>query len=321
MQTVDWTNGDTSYVENVAALADALEAARAVTDQPSFIQLRTIIGWPAPNLQNTGKAHGAALGDDEVAATKKVLGFDPDQTFEVTDEVIAHTRKLRDRGQQAQDEWQQAFDAWAEANPDAKALYDRLVGDELTPGWDDDLPSWDADPKGIATRAASGKVINALTAEDARAVGRLGRPGRVEQHHPGGRAELPADRTGSRKMFPGNPYGRVLHFGIREHAMGAIMNGIKVHGGTRPYGGTFLTFSDYMRPRGPAVRPDAAAGDLRLDPRLDRPGRGRADPPADRAPRRAAGHPRARRGPAGRRQRDRGLLGRRSCSTRTARPG
>ena len=308
VQTIDWTNDDTNYDENVAALQDAIETARGVTDQPSFIQLRTIIGWPAPKLQGTGKAHGAALGDEEVAATKKVLGFDPEQTFEVADEVIAHTRKLRDRGQQAQDAWQQQFDTWAAANPEGKALYDRFVADELSPGWDDDLPSWDADPKGIATRAASGKVINAITPKMPELWGGSADLAESNNTTPEGEPSfLPTDRQS--KMFPGNPYGRVLHFGIREHAMGAIMNGIKVHGGTRPYGATFLTFSDYMRPCGAAVRADAGAGALHLDPRLDRPGRGRTDPPADRAPRRPAGHPGPGRRPAGRRQRDRGLLG------------
>ena len=247
VQTVDWTNGDTSYIEDVAALANALEAAKEVTDRPSFIQLRTIIGWPAPNLQNTGKAHGAALGEDEVKATKKVLGFDPEQTFEVTDEVIAHTRRLRERGQQAQQEWQQTFDAWAQANPDGRARYDRLVGDELSPGWDADLPSWEPDEKGIATRAASGKVINAITPKMPELWGGSADLAESNNTTPEGEPSfLPTDRQS--KMFPGHPYGRVLHFGIREHAMGAIMNGIKVHGGTRPYGGTFLTFSDYMRP-------------------------------------------------------------------------
>ena len=192
VQTIDWTNGDTEYVENVAALDDALEAAKAVTDRPSFIQLRTIIAWPAPNLQGTGKSHGAALGADEVAATKKVLGFDPDQTFEVSDEVINHTRKLGERGQQAQDEWQQAFDAWAEANPEGKALYDRMLNNDLSPGWEEALPSWPADPKGIATRAALGQGADRAHAQDARALGRLGRPGRVQQHHARGRTELPA---------------------------------------------------------------------------------------------------------------------------------
>ena len=246
VQTVDWTNGDTEYVEDVAALQAALETARGVTDQPSFIQLQTIIGWPAPKKQGTGSAHGSALGDEEVAATKKVLGFDPEQTFEVTDEVITHTRQLRERGRQAQEAWQQQFDAWAEANPEGRALYDRFITDELSPGWDADLPSWDADPKGIATRAASGKVINAITPRMPELWGGSADLAESNNTTPEGEPSfLPTDRQS--KMFPGNPYGRVLHFGIREHAMGAIMNGIKAHGGTRVYGATFLTFSDYMR--------------------------------------------------------------------------
>ncbi|HZA03382.1 MAG TPA: transketolase [Propionibacteriaceae bacterium] len=247
VQTVDWTNGDTTYAEDLVALQEAIETARGVTDRPSFIQLRTIIGWPAPKLQGTGKAHGAALGEEEVAATKKVLGFDPDKTFEVSEEVIAHTRKLGDRGQQAQDAWQQQFDAWAEANPEGKALYDRFVANELSPGWDSDLPTWDADPKGIATRAASGKVINAITPRMPELWGGSADLAESNNTTPEGEPSfLPTDRQS--KMFPGHPYGRVLHFGIREHAMGAILNGIKAHGGTRPYGATFLTFSDYMRP-------------------------------------------------------------------------
>ena len=181
-----------------------------------------------------------------MAATKKVLGFDPEQTFEVADEVIAHTRELADRGQQAQDDWQSSFDTWAAANPEGKKLYDRLVADELSPGWDSDLPSWPADPKGIATRAASGKVINAITPKMPELWGGSADLAESNNTTPEGEPSfLPTDRQS--KAFPGGPYGRVLHFGIREHAMGAIMNGIKVHGGTRPYGGTFLTFSDYMR--------------------------------------------------------------------------
>jgi transketolase len=247
VQEVDWTNGGTEYVENVQELQEALEAARQVTDRPSFISLRTIIGWPAPEKQNTGKAHGSALGDDEVAATKRVLGFDPEQTFEVSDEVIGHTRKLLDRGAEALAEWQQAFDTWAAANPDGKALYDRMVKDELTPGWEEAVPSWDADPKGVATRAASGKILGALAEKLPELWG--GSADLAESNNTtmeGESSFLPTDRQS--KMFPGSPYGRTLHFGIREHAMGSIMNGIKAHGGTRPYGGTFLQFSDYMRP-------------------------------------------------------------------------
>jgi transketolase len=247
VQEVDWTNGGTEYVENVVELEQALQAAREVTDRPSFISLRTIIGWPAPDKQNTGKAHGSALGDDEIAATKRVLGFDPEQTFEVSDEVIGHTRRLLDRGAEALAEWQQAFDSWASAHPDGKALYDRMVNDELTPGWEEVIPSWDADPKGVATRAASGKVLGALAGKLPELWG--GSADLAESNNTTMEGEpsfLPTDRQS--KMFPGNPYGRTLHFGIREHAMGSIMNGIKVHGGTRPYGGTFLQFSDYMRP-------------------------------------------------------------------------
>jgi transketolase len=247
VQEVDWTNGGTEYVENVVELEQALQTAREVTDRPSFISLRTIIGWPAPDKQNTGKAHGSALGDDEIAATKRVLGFDPEQTFEVSDEVIGHTRRLLDRGAEALAEWQQAFDSWASAHPEGKALYDRMVNDELTPGWEEVIPSWDADPKGVATRAASGKVLGALAGKLPELWG--GSADLAESNNTTMEGEpsfLPTDRQS--KMFPGNPYGRTLHFGIREHAMGSIMNGIKVHGGTRPYGGTFLQFSDYMRP-------------------------------------------------------------------------
>jgi transketolase len=248
VQTVDWTHGDAHhYQENVAALADALEAAKAVTDRPSFICLHTIIGWPAPNLQGTGKAHGAALGDKEVAATKEVLGFDPDEDFQVADEVITHTRKLIERGAQIQQEWQQAYDEWAAANPERKELHERLIKNELSPGWEDALPSWSADPKGIATRAASGKILNAITPKMPELWGGSADLAESNNTTPEGEPSfLPSDRQ--TRMFPGNPYGRVLHFGVREHAMGSIMNGIKVHGGLRPYGGTFLIFSDYMRP-------------------------------------------------------------------------
>ncbi|GAA1433852.1 transketolase [Microlunatus lacustris] len=246
VQTIDWTNGETQYEENLKALSDALETARGVTDRPSFISLRTIIGWPAPKKQGTGKAHGSALGDDEIKATKALLGFDPEQTFEVSEEVIGHTRQLRERGAQAQAEWEKSFQTWAEANPEGKTLYERFVADELSPGWEEALPSWEADPKGVATRAASGKVLSALAPKMPELWGGSADLAESNNTTPEGEPSfLPTDRQ--TKAFSGGPYGRVLHFGIREHAMGAIMNGIKVHGGTRPYGGTFLTFSDYMR--------------------------------------------------------------------------
>ncbi|WP_210414653.1 transketolase [Microlunatus elymi] len=247
VQTVDWTNNGTHYTENVKALLAAIEAARAVTDRPSFIDLRTIIAWPAPNKQNTGAAHGSVLGDDEVRATKEVMGFDPEKTYEVTDEVLAHTRELVQRGKAARDEWQQAFDAWADANPRSKEFLDRLRKRELTPGWTDALPSWEADEKGVATRAASGEVLTKLAPALPELWGGSADLAGSNNTTPKGQPSfLPTDRQS--KMFSGDQYGRVLHFGIREHGMGAIMNGIAVSSGLRVYGGTFLTFSDYMRP-------------------------------------------------------------------------
>jgi transketolase len=247
VQDVDWTNGDGPYTENIAAFAEALDAARAVSDQPSFIRLRTIIGWPAPKLQGTGKAHGAALGDEEVAATKKMLGFDPDKSFEVSDEVLDHTRRLRERGLQAQEAWRTGYDQWAAANPEAHALHERLKARELSPGWEEDLPTFPADAKGMATRKASGEVLTAISPKLPELWGGSADLAESNNTTPEGEPSfLPPDRQS--KMFPGGPYGRVLHFGIREHGMGAILNGIAVHGGLRPYGGTFLVFSDYMRP-------------------------------------------------------------------------
>jgi transketolase len=246
VQTVDWTNGDTAYVENVAALDAALDAAKAVTDQPSFIVLKTIIAWPSPKKQGTGGSHGSALGDEEIRGLKELLGFDPEQTFEVADDVIAHTRELVARGQAAHAEWQQSFDAWASANPEAKALFDRLSARKLPDGWEDALPCFDADAKGVATRAASGKVLSAIAGELPELWGgSADLAGSNNTTMDGEPSFLPLDRQS--KKFPGNPYGRTLHFGIREHAMGSIMNGIAAHGLTRPYGGTFLVFSDYMR--------------------------------------------------------------------------
>lgn len=233
--------------ENVVAIEEAIAAAKAVTDRPSFIELRTIIGYPAPNAMNTGKAHGAALGEEEVAAVKKILGFDPDKTFQVRDEVIAHTRKLVDRGREAHQKWQTDFDAWAQREPERKALLERLTAEKLPDGWDADLPHWEPGSDAIATRKASGAVLNAVA------------PKLPELW--GGSADLAesnlttinnADSFGppsiSTKEFTASWYGRVLHFGVREHAMGAILSGIVLHGPTRAYGGTFLQFSDYMRP-------------------------------------------------------------------------
>ncbi|MFS2281446.1 transketolase [Microbacterium sp. OR21] len=245
VQTVDWKKTG-EYVEDVAELHAAIAAAQGEQAKPSLIILKTIIGWPSPGKQNTGKIHGSALGADELAATKKVLGFDPEQHFVVADDVIAHTRRLGERAADARAEWQKSFDAWAQANPERKALLDRLEAHELPEGIVDALPVFEAG-KDVSTRAASGQVINALAAQLPELWG--------------GSADLAESNLTTIKEAPsfipvewsthewkGNPYGRVLHFGIREHAMGAIINGIVLHGPTRAFGGTFLIFSDYMRP-------------------------------------------------------------------------
>ncbi|MEU4798976.1 transketolase [Streptomyces sp. NPDC023327] len=226
-----------------AALYAAIQAAKAETGRPSFIAMRSIIAWPAPNAQNTEAAHGSALGDEEVAATKRVLGFDPEQTFEVSDEVIAHTRKALDRGREAKAEWEKGFVAWRTANGERAAEFDRVAAGELPEGWQDKLPVFETG-KAVATRAASGKVLQAL--------------GAVIPELWGGSADLAGsnnttiDKTSSflpadNPLPEADPYGRTIHFGIREHSMAAEMNGIALHGNTRIYGGTFLVFSDYMR--------------------------------------------------------------------------
>ncbi|HLL67739.1 MAG TPA: transketolase [Micromonosporaceae bacterium] len=246
VEHVDW-RGEDGYVEDVAALWRAIEAGKAEMDRPTFINLRTIIGFPAPNKQNTGKAHGSALGKDEAAATKEVLGFDPAKNFEVSDEVLTHARQVIERNKQARAEWEQRYQAWREANPERAALLDRLTSRTLPDGWTNALPEFEPSEKGMSTRAASGKVINAIAP--------------VLPELWGGSADLAESNNTTiegepsfvppefaTKAFPGDWYGRTLHFGIREHGMGAILNGIVLHGGTRPYGGTFLVFSDYMRP-------------------------------------------------------------------------
>ncbi len=245
-QTVDFTTGGT-YHEDVETLYAALQAAKSETGRPSFIQLRTIIAWPAPNLQDTGKAHGSALGADEVRATKQLLGFDPDKTFDVDAEVLAHARQVAGRGADEHARWQQAFDAWAAARPDQKALFDRLATRALPEGWADALPNYEPSEKGVATRVASGEVLTALAPVLPELWGGSADLAGSNNTSPKGEPSfLPSERQ--TKMFSGGPHGRVLHFGIREHAMGSILNGIALHGGTRPYGGTFLVFSDYMRP-------------------------------------------------------------------------
>ncbi len=233
--------------ENVSAIEEAIANAKAVTDRPSFIELRTIIGWPAPNKMNTGDAHGSALGDDEVAEIKKILGFDPDKSFEVDDEVLAHTRKLVDRGREAHETWQPEFDAWAQREPDRKALLDRLTAEELPDGWDDDLPHWEPGDDDLATRKASGKVLGALGAKLPELWGGSADLGGSNSTDIEGAASFGPPSISTKKYTSVDWYGRILHFGVREHAMGAILSGIVLHGPTRAFGGTFLQFSDYMR--------------------------------------------------------------------------
>lgn len=252
-QTVDWKKTG-NYVEDIQELYSAIEKAKSVTDQPSLITLRTIIGWPSPKKQNSGKIHGSALGAEELAGLKTVLGFDPEKTFEVAPEVIAHTRDTA-RFDRERSVWEASFDAWASENADKKALLERVVAGETPAELAASLPVFESGSS-VSTRVASGKVINAIAA--------------VMPELWGGSADLADSNmttiTGAKSFVPsewsthewsGDSYGRVLHFGIREHAMGSILNGIVLHGNTRAFGGTFLIFSDYMRP---AVRLAALMG-------------------------------------------------------------
>ncbi|WKX69719.1 transketolase [Streptomyces sp. XD-27] len=229
---------------DVHALYAALKAAQEETERPSIIAARTIIAWPAPNAQNTEASHGSALGAEEVAATKRVLGFDPEQDFPVEDAVLAHARAVVDRGREARATWEKQLQEWRDNNPQRATEFDRISAGELPEGWEAALPVFEAG-KDVATRKASGKVLQAL--------------GGVLPELWGGSADLAGSNNTtidpSSSFLPkdnplpeADPYGRTIHFGIREHAMGSTMNGIALHGNTRVYGGTFLVFSDYMRP-------------------------------------------------------------------------
>ena len=245
VREVDWSASG-RYVEDIPALFEAIEAAKSIVDKPSLIVLRTIIGWPAPNKRGTESAHGSALGAAEIAATKELLGFDPSASFVVESVVIRHTRALRERAVAVRSAWQESFDAWAVANPERSLLLDRLKAGELPDGVVKALPVWEQGAS-VSTRAASGAVINALAGELPELWGgSADLAGSNNTTIEGAPSFLPAG--GSTHDWTGSPYGRVLHFGIREFAMGAILNGIVLHGPTRPFGGTFLIFSDYMRP-------------------------------------------------------------------------
>ncbi|MDN4473177.1 transketolase [Demequina zhanjiangensis] len=244
-QRVDWVTPD-GYHENPEALYEALEAAKAETGKPSFIALSTIIGWPAPTKQNTGGVHGSALGGDEVAALKKVLDFDPEASFTVEPEILAHMHQVKDRGQQAHSDWNAMFARWEDENPERAALLERLLTRSLPEGWETALPEFEVGGS-VATRSASGKVLTALAPVLPELWGGSADLAGSNNTTMGGEPSfLPPHR--STKSFPdGDWYGRTLHFGIREFGMGTILNGITLHGLTRVYGGTFLVFSDYMR--------------------------------------------------------------------------
>ncbi|MFG3496006.1 transketolase [Streptomyces sp. NPDC047928] len=245
VRQVDWTVSG-RYEEDVDALYAALTAARDTTDRPSLVALRTVIGWPSPGKRDTGAIHGAALGAEEAAATKAAMGLDPALSFHVPDAVLAHAREVADRGRAAHRAWDKRYLDWRAAHPDRAAEFDRIAARRLPAGWERALPSF-APGGSMATRKASGEVLSALAS--------------VLPELWGGSADLAESNNTTMKgepsfvpeefatdAFPGHRYGRTLHFGIREHGMGAILNGIALHGGTRPYGGTFLVFSDYMRP-------------------------------------------------------------------------
>lgn len=245
VQTVDWIQGGVVN-EDVPALADAIETAKSIKDKPSIIVLKNYIGYPAPNAQNTGASHGAALGADEIRATKEILGFNPDEDFAVPADVLEYTRGLSERVRATRDEWQKQFDDWTAREPERRALFDRLEAGELPEGIEDALPTFEGVDK-VSTRKASGKTINALAAQLPELWGgSADLAGSNNTTIDGAKSFVPAEHSTS--SWSGDKYGRVLHFGIREHAMAAILNGITLSGRTRAFGGTFLIFSDYMRP-------------------------------------------------------------------------
>ncbi|MGI5951892.1 MAG: transketolase [Brooklawnia sp.] len=243
VREVDWTNGSTSYGENIEALYDAIIAGQQVTDKPTLIRLQTIIGWPLPNLQGHEKVHGSALGAEEIAALKKLLDFE-DEPFGIDEDIVGFARKqLREKGRADRAAWDAEFNKWAEANPERKALLDRVVARELPA--DLSVPSFEEGSK--ATRAASADVLAALASQLPELWGgSADLAGSNNTTMKGEPSFLPEGRTTD--DWQGGPYGRTLHFGIREHGMGGIVNGMNADGITRAYGGTFFVFADYMRP-------------------------------------------------------------------------
>ena len=243
---VDWTGGGAGYEEDYAALRAALAAARAETARPSLIRLHTVIAWPAPTKQGQASSHGAKLGAQEVAGLKKALGLDPAQDFYAPDDLLDRTRaRAAERAAAARADWDARFEAWRAAEPERAALLERLRAGRLPEGLAEALPAWEVG-QSLATRAASGRTLSALAD--------------VVPELWGGSADLAGSNNttmaGEPSFLPASlarkegdgPYGRTVHFGVREHAMGGILNGIALDGLTRPYGGTFMVFSDYMRP-------------------------------------------------------------------------
>ncbi|SHI91073.1 transketolase [Tessaracoccus bendigoensis DSM 12906] len=240
---VDWTNGGTEYKEDVQALYDAIEAAKAVTDKPSLIRLTTVIGWPLPNKQGHHSIHGSKIGGDEIAAFKDLLSFEQ-RPFAIDQNVVDAARAhVAARGRAAREAWDTRFTAWEDANPEGAALLKRVRARKLPE--DLTLPVFEEGKK--STRAASGEVLTELADQLPELWGgSADLAGSNNTTMKGQPSFLPADRV--TKDWPGNPFGRTLHFGIREHAMGGIVNGINLSGLTRAYGGTFFVFTDYMRP-------------------------------------------------------------------------
>jgi len=229
---------------DLISLDAAMVAAKKETNKPTLIRMQSIIAWPAPHARNTAESHGSALGEDEIAETKKLLGLNPDENFAMPSEVLAHVRQVKARGAQRRKDWNEKFASWQSANPDRATLLNRLISGDLPKGWDADLPQYPAG-KDVATRKASGEVIAAL----AKTLpefwgGSADLAGSNNTTISGAGSFLPA----TSKMAGANPYGRMIHFGIREHAMGSILNGIALHGLSKTFGGTFAVFSDYMRP-------------------------------------------------------------------------
>lgn len=243
---VDWRTGSDGYAEDLEALHDAVVAARAETSRPTLIRLHTIIAWPSPTKQGQESSHGSKLGGEEIAGLKRALGLDAEQTFILPDDVVARARsRAAEKARAAHAVWDERFAAWQQANPDGAALLERLKAHRLPEGLEATLPTWEVG-ESLATRAASGKVLSALAD--------------VVPELWGGSADLAGSNNttmaGESSFLPDSlaqaegdgPFGRTIHFGVREHAMGSILNGIALDGLTRPYGGTFMVFSDYMRP-------------------------------------------------------------------------